>query len=149
MQTAWFGQVQKSDQPSLHCDFLLGISKRHSELVQFMTTGERAIWLHLESRAHWGAAFLYVNVSYRPILLKNSILRATPKFMKNFFRSCAHLLAWISRTKLRQEMLSRQLHYLLVSTMRNRPQIANERSTIFRIEFFNRIRRERAVGVFR
>lgn len=36
-------------------------------------------------------------------------------------------------------MFSWELHYLLVSTIRNRPQIANEKSTIFKTEFFNRI----------
>jgi hypothetical protein len=45
----------------------------------------------------------------------------------------------VSRAELRQEVFSWVLHYLLVSTIRNRPQIANEKSTIFKTEFFNRI----------
>jgi hypothetical protein len=45
----------------------------------------------------------------------------------------------VSRNELRQGVFSWELHYLLVSTIRNRPQIANEKSTIFKTEFFNRI----------
>jgi hypothetical protein len=71
--------------------------------------------------------------------LKNSVLRATPKFTKNFVRSCAQPVALVSRTELRQEVFSWELHYILVSTIRNRPQIANEKSTIFKTELFNRI----------
>jgi hypothetical protein len=71
--------------------------------------------------------------------LKNSVLRATPKFTKKFDPSCAQPVALANRNELRQDVFSWELHYLLVSTIRNRPQIANEKSTIFKTEFFNRI----------
>ncbi len=51
-------------------------------------------------------------------------------------------MALLSGSKTRQEVFSWELHYLLVSTIRNRPQIANEKSTIFKTEFFNSIGQE-------
>jgi hypothetical protein len=40
-----------------------------------------------------------------------------------------------------EEVFSWKLHYLLVSTIRNQRQIANEKSAIQKSEFFNRIGR--------
>jgi hypothetical protein len=48
----------------------------------------------------------------------------------------------ISRSELRQEGFSWGLHYLLVSTIRNQRQIANEKLAILKTEFFNRIGQE-------
>ena len=42
----------------------------------------------------------------RPILLKNSVSRATPKFEKNFVRSRARPSALFSGAELRQEEFS-------------------------------------------
>ena len=73
------------------------------------------------------------------ILLKNSVLRAERKFTKNSIRSCARSPVTVSRSELRQEGFSWVLHYLLISTIRVRRQIANKILLKFKPEFFNRI----------
>jgi hypothetical protein len=80
-----------------------------------------------------------MNFSTRPILVKNSDLRAEQKFMMNSIRSCARSPVVVSRSELRQEGFSCELHYLLVSTIRIWRQIANEILLKFKTEFFNRI----------
>ncbi len=59
--------------------------------------------------------------------------------MKNSIRSCARAPVLLSRSELRQEGFSWELHYLLVSTIRIWRQIANEILPKFKTEFFNSI----------
>ena len=75
----------------------------------------------------------------RPILLKNSDLRAKRELTKNPVWSCARSPVMTSRFELRQEEFSWELHYLLVSRLRIWRQIANPKLLIFKTEFFNRI----------
>ena len=49
---------------------------------------------------------IVATVASRPILLKNSVLRAARKLTKNFIQSCALQVTLVSGTELRQEEYS-------------------------------------------
>jgi hypothetical protein len=60
-------------------------------------------------------------------------------FSRNFLRPGPQASDQLSGSELRQERISLVLHHPLVSSLRKRAEIANEKLAILKTEFFNRI----------
>ncbi len=68
-------------------------------------------------------------------------ISGSENFSRNFLRPGPQASDQLSGSELRQERISLVLHHPLVSSLRKRAEIANEKLAILKTEFFNSIGR--------